>query len=307
MRALALLLLSLWCSLAAAQFTPPAQHVYIYAPQLRAFSGSDPNFESLASGLTLGQPVTLTTMAENGRLEIASFTAAEALAPADTARLLEAARQRLIAQGVGQPRAAQIAVALMGGTLVTPSGTVTLSPMIAAADPKHPLQVGLTFFSGSRDNYARLSAGLSKGSAITLNPTTAGGTPVTFVPPGGPMTDIEVSQTLNLASALLASQGLYNPTPEQVRSAIVGGSVTVAGGRSVLLRGVIEGRTQPTATAPRPGQTSATPGEGRVSDSPAAGRTSDTPATGHTSDSPPTGHTSDRPASGFTSDRPAKK
>ena len=96
----------------------------------------------------------------------------------------------------------------------------------------------------------------------------------------------------------------YDPTPEQVRSAIVGGNVTVAGGRTVLLRGVLEGRTHPTAVAP-PAQTSASRREGNLSDSPASGRTSDTPRTGHTSDSLGTGHTSDSSSTGQTSDRPS--
>lgn len=289
-----------------AQFTPSAQHVYILAPQLRAFAGSDANFESLASGLTGGRAVTLTSVAENGRLELATFIAANAVSPADAARLLEQARQRLIVQGVGAPRAAQIAVALMGGMLVTPSGTVALSPMIAAADPKQPLQVGFTFFSGSRENYASLSEGLARGSMITLKPASAGAAPVTFVPPGGPMSDAEVSQTLGLASALLASQGIYNPTPEQVRSAMVGGKVAVPGGQTVLLRGVLEGRTHPTAVAPA-AQTSASPGQGNVSNSSATGRTSDTSRTGNTSDSRGTGHTSDRPGTGFTSNTAPRK
>lgn len=299
------LLFGLWSAFAGAQFTPPAQQVYLMAPQLRVFAGSDANFESLASGLSLGQTITLTSAAENGRLEIATFTAAGSLLPGDTARLLETARQRLIAQGVGQPRAGQIAVALMGGTLVTPSGLVTLTPMIPAADPKQPLQVALSFFSGSRDNFARLTTGLGQGSAITLAPTTSGGTPVTFMPPGGPMSEAEVSQTLKLAAALLAAQGIYDPTPEQVRAAIVGGNVTSADGQTVLVRGVMEGRTQPTAVS-RQAPTSQTAGEGRVSDSPASGRTSDTSRSGQTSASPP-GQTSHSPTGGFTSDRPAKK
>jgi hypothetical protein len=299
-------LLGFWSALAAAQFTPSAQHVLLLAPQLLAFAGSEANFQNLASGLTLGEPITLTTTGADGSREIATFTAAQALAPADAARLLEAARQRLIAQGVGHPSAAQIGVVLMGGRLIAPSGTTTVPPMLGAADPKQPLQLALRPFSGSRENYVRLTEGLRQGSAITLKSTTAGGAALTFTPHGGPMSEVEVSQTLKLASDLLASQGVYDPAPEQVRAAIVGGSITLAGGRSVLLRGVLEGRTQPTSVA-RPGRTSETPGEEHVSDSPATGRTSDTPSTGHTSDSPRTGHTSDRPTSGFTSDRPVRK
>lgn len=302
MRRLAVLL-CFWSALAAAQFTPSAQHLLLFAPQLLSFAGSASNFESLASGFTLGQPITLTTTSADGSVEIATFRAAGALSPADTARLLEAARQRLIGQGVAHPSAAQIGVALMGGTLVTPSGTVSLPSMVASADPAHPLQVATRPFSGSRENYARLTQGLSQGRAVTLQST--GTASVTFTPPGGPMSDLEVSQTLKLASELLAKQGIYDPTPEQVRAALVGGSVTTAEGRIVLVRGVLEGRTQATSVS-APAQTSQTPSEAHTSDSPSTGRTSDTSSAGHTSDSPDR-RTSDRPSTGFTSDRPATK
>ncbi len=302
MRRLAVLL-CFWSACAAAQFTPSAQQVLLLAPQLLAFAGSTSNFEGLASGLTAGQPITLTTAAADGSMEIATFTAADALSAADTARLLEAARQRLIAQGVAHPSSGQIAVALMGGPLVTPSGTVTLPAMIAAADPKQPFQVFARAFSGSKENYARLTEGLSRGRPITLQ--SAGGASVTFTPPGGPMSETEVSQTLKLASDLLAAQGIPDPTPDQLRAALVGGNITRGDGRLVLLRGVLEGRTQATSVA-RPGATSETPGEAQASDSAPAGRTSDTSREGHTSDSPGR-RTSDRPSTGFTSDRPASK
>ena len=70
------LLLALWSGVSLAQFTPPAQHVLLLAPQLLAFAGSDANFQSLAAGLTSAKTVTLTTTAADGSREIATFTPA---------------------------------------------------------------------------------------------------------------------------------------------------------------------------------------------------------------------------------------
>ncbi len=298
------LLLVLWSSVTAAQFTPPAQHVLLIAPQLLPFAGSDANFQSLAAGLTSGASITLTTTAADGSREIATFTPAQPLSPADAARVLEVARQRLIAVGLGHPSAAEISVALMGGKLIAPSGSVTMPSLVAGAAEK-PLQLALRPFSGSRENYAALGEGLKAGRPITLKPVSPGGAPVTFTPPGGPMNDVDVAQALKLASELLASQGIYDPTPEQVRSAIVGGRVELAGGQSVLLRGVLEGRTQATAASSAEA-TSESAASGQRSDTAGSGHTSDTAAQGHTSDTPRTGHTSDSPRTGHTSDRPLK-
>jgi hypothetical protein len=303
MRFLVLLLL-LGLGVATAQLTPPAQHVLLLAPQLLAFAGSDANFQSLAAGLTSGATVTLTTTAADGSREIATLTPAEPLSPADAARVLEAARQRLIGLGLGHPSAAEIAVALMGGKLITPAGSTTVAALVAG-DPKKPLQLALRPFSGSRENYAALSEGLKEGRTITLKPVLPGGVPVIFTPPGGPLSDVEVAQALKLAGELLASQGLYDPTPDQVRSAIVGGRVQLAGGQSVLLRGVLEGRTRATAASPAKA-TSESAASGQRSDSAASGHTSDAAAPGHRSDTPKAGHTSDSPRTGHTSDRPVK-
>jgi len=50
------------------------------------------------------------------------------MSSADAARTLESARQALIARGIAQPTAQQIATALQGGTLSTAAGTSQLSP-----------------------------------------------------------------------------------------------------------------------------------------------------------------------------------
>ena len=113
---------------AAAAFaqSPPAanasREVQLIAPHLVTFSASSANFESLVTGLTQGTPVTLTTTGADGALQIVTFMPPSTLTPVDAAGdeilpcLLESPG------GVAAPTAQQIALALAGGSLVTPSG-----------------------------------------------------------------------------------------------------------------------------------------------------------------------------------------
>jgi len=51
---------------ATAQAPDPAQQVQLLAPQLVPFSGSTANFQSLATGLVQGTPITLTGVTADG-------------------------------------------------------------------------------------------------------------------------------------------------------------------------------------------------------------------------------------------------
>src|SRR5438105_4260950 len=103
--------------------SPASQQVQLLGPQLVAFTGSAGNFESLVTGLTGGTPVTLTTIGADGFIQIVTFVPGSVLSPLDTARNLETARQNLIARGVAVPTAQQLAISLMGGTLVSAPGS----------------------------------------------------------------------------------------------------------------------------------------------------------------------------------------
>src|SRR4051794_31689515 len=76
-----------------AQTLSPAVEVQRLAPQLVQFAGSLANFQSLANGLALGLPVTLTSVTPDGFLQTVTFTPAATQAPVDVARSLERARQ----------------------------------------------------------------------------------------------------------------------------------------------------------------------------------------------------------------------
>ncbi len=225
---------------AGAQLAPAAQEVLLLAPQLQAFAGSAANFESLAGGLRVGFPVMLSTLAADGTREIVEFMPAQPLSAAETVRVMEGARQALLAQGIAAPSAWDIGVALMGGTLATASGAVKMPGLVASADPDKRLVFSVRSFAGSPANYKSLVAGLSQGRPVTLVTPGTRRDRLTFTPPGVPLSADETKQTLQLAAELLASQGIEDPTSEQLRAALIGGAVATPSGAKVLLRGVLE-------------------------------------------------------------------
>lgn len=254
MRALAVLLTVI--SFHAAAQTP-GQQIVATSPQLVVFAGSDANLQALANGLGLGQAVTLVTQAPNGLLQIVTFTPPNALSAADTARALEQARTALIARGITQPSAQQIGAALMGGTIVTSSGQVAVTGVLTGSIPANALQVrnefsaaagGVTPLGGSVTNFQSIHAGLRQGTPITLTGLVNGvQQSVTFTPASGPLSAIEADQAVQIAAQTLASVGITSPTPDQIRAALVGGAIQVAGG-SITLQGALQNRATATTS-----------------------------------------------------------
>lgn len=243
------------------------QQVQLLAPQLVAFAGSSGNFQSLVTGLTSGAPVTLTTVGADGLLQIVTFLPGTALSPLDAARVLETARQNLIGRGIAAPTAQQLAASLMGGTIATPSGTVPITGLLTGTTtPLTPVQVRTESTLAQRPDLVALRNALAAGSGITLVNTDGTGRNVTFPQTGKRMSDFEVNQSLQLAAALLAQQGILNPTADQLRVALFGGSIVTASGNAVPLQGVLQGRAANTSdsrilntSASAPASTSASP------------------------------------------------
>lgn len=100
-------------------------------------------------------------------------------------------------------------------------------------------------FAGSASNAAALVAGLRSGSSFVLSSTDAAGalTQTTITPVGKAMGYGEVNIALSLAKAELTKQGITNPTPQQIQTALDGGTLTTATG-SVALGGVLAMRQQ---------------------------------------------------------------
>jgi len=94
-------------------------------------------------------------------------------------------------------------------------------------------------FAGSKENSTALVTGLRNGSEITL--TQEGEPSATFTPATKPMGYGNVSTSLALAKYQLAQQGITNPTPEQLQTALNGGSITIDG-KTVDYQGVLQMR-----------------------------------------------------------------
>ena len=233
MRRLVFLLVFLSASVAA-QFTP----------QLEAFAGSRANLASLASGLETGNTVMLSTITDDGMREEMMFTPARPMPADQREALLQAARARLLERGIASPTPRQIGAVLMGGTLFLGKGAAQLPAMIAAVNPDKPLMVSVHNFAGSSANYRNLLRGLTRGTTITLADPADRHFKVSFTPLGSALSPEEAKHTLLMASELLASSGIYDPTLDEVRSALIGGIAEDARGRKVVLRGVLEGRNQ---------------------------------------------------------------
>jgi antitoxin (DNA-binding transcriptional repressor) of toxin-antitoxin stability system len=94
-------------------------------------------------------------------------------------------------------------------------------------------------FAGSKQNSTALVTGLRNGSEVTL--TQKGQPPATFTPATKPMGYGNVSTSLALARYQLAQQGIANPTPQQLKTALDGGTIT-SGGKTVEYRGILQMR-----------------------------------------------------------------
>lgn len=224
----AVLALAVVAGARAQTFTlPEAQQVQLLAPQLVPFSGSTGNFESLISGLTAGTPVTLTTLGADGVMQLVTFLPGGTMSAAEAARFIETARQNLISRGVTTPNAQQLAEALLGGDASTLQVRNEVIPATSIA--------GSSALNLSAADLQALRSALAQG---------------TFTSPAGPMSDFEVNQALQLASTLLAQQGIFNPTPEQLRVALAGGNLATAAGTSIPVQGVLQGRVRNTSDSP---------------------------------------------------------
>ena len=180
-----------------------------------AWAQADINLQSLFAGLTQGTEVTLVTPLANGMAEVTSFSPPGRLAAADAAGALERARQQLAALGVAQPSGQQLAVALVGGTLDIPAGRTQLGGVLPPGTQRPSIRSQLV---------------------------AAGALPQGQLPgAGAALTHAEVAQALQLATQQLALHGIANPTAEQIRIAMFGGTLTPPGGPTVLLPGVVPG------------------------------------------------------------------
>ncbi|MGH8739894.1 MAG: hypothetical protein ACREUN_03220 [Burkholderiales bacterium] len=110
-------------------------------------------------------------------------------------------------------------------------------PLAGLANPEERLVREYTRFAGSEANAESLVNGLRNDEQIRLS---ADGRTTTFTPPTRKLGHGNVDIALSLAKASLAENGVRDPTPEQIRAALNGGTITTRSGERVVLPGVLE-------------------------------------------------------------------
>jgi hypothetical protein len=96
-----------------------------------------------------------------------------------------------------------------------------------------------TRFAGSKSNAEALVNGLRNDQEVKL--TSAQGS-ASFTPKTDKMGLGNVNIALSLARATLAEQGIRRPTPDQIKAALNGGTVTNSAGKQVRLTGILTQR-----------------------------------------------------------------
>ena len=164
----------------------------------------DPNLQNLLAGLMNGGDVTLITPLTTGMLQVTSFRMPVRLAAADAAAYVDRARQELSVLGVAQPSAEQIARMLAGGPLEVPAGRFTVPGLLALSGIPATIASQLVTAGTPVQGYGNAAAG---GSA-----------------PAQPVAAREA------ALQQLAGLGILNPSEDQIRTALVGGTLTTVNG-----------------------------------------------------------------------------
>ena len=103
--------------------------------------------------------------------------------------------------------------------LIVASAVAFALPIAARAQSESKLVEEWEKLAGSDANAKSLVNGLRDGKTVTL---TDGKTTTTFTPPTGKMGGGSVNNALLLAQESLKQQGIANPTPDQLKTAVSG-------------------------------------------------------------------------------------
>jgi hypothetical protein len=170
----------------------PAAAVLASCALLAHGQTADPNLQNLLAALETGAPVTLVTPLTTGMSQVTSFSAPTHMSDAEARAYVENAKVELARLGVQRPSAEEIARMLAGGPLVVPAGSVTVPGLLGLA--------GIPASIASRQAAA--------GGSAPAQPV--------------PAREQAIEQ--------LAALGIINPSEDQIRTALVGGSITTVNG-----------------------------------------------------------------------------
>jgi hypothetical protein len=180
---------------------------------------ADPNLQNLLAALTNGTDVTMVTPLTSGMLQVTSFNPGNRMSAIDAMAAVNRARSQLQALGEPQPTAEQIARMLAGGPIELPGGRIQAVGILPASGQPAAIRSQIVAGGTPLPPGASYAAGPSYGASAA-----AGGT----APPSA----------RELALQQLAGIGIINPSEDQIRTAIIGGTITTVNG-VVQLPGVL--------------------------------------------------------------------
>jgi hypothetical protein len=169
---------------------------------------ADPNLQNLLAGLMNGAAVTLITPLTTGQIQVTSFRSLASMNAADAVAYVDRARQQLALLGFQQPTAEEIARMLAGGPLEAPAGRVTVPGIL---------------------NVAGVSASISSQIVAAGTPVPGYGTFGANSAAGGSAPAL-TAPAREQAIQQLATLGILNPSEDQIRTALVGGTITTVNG-----------------------------------------------------------------------------
>src|SRR3954452_13040417 len=164
---------------------------------------TDPNLQNLLAGLTSGNEVTLITPLTSGMLQVTSFNPGTRMSAIDAMAAINRARAQLQALGEPQPTAEEIARMLAGGPIELPGGRIETQGMLTASG--QPAVIRSQIVAAGTPLPASAQAAAAGGSA----------------PP---------SAARQMAIQQLLAVGIANPTEDQIRTALAGGTVNTVNG-----------------------------------------------------------------------------
>jgi hypothetical protein len=171
----------------------------------------DRNVQNLLAALINGTEATLVTPLITGEVQVTSFQSANRMSAIDAMGAINRARAQLQALGEPQPTADEIARMLAGGPIELPGGLVEAQGMLTASG--YPAVI--------RSQIVAAGTPLPRGGQASA----AGGT----APP---------SAARQLAILQLLAVGIVNPSEDQIRTALVGGTVNSVNG-PYLMPGIL--------------------------------------------------------------------
>jgi hypothetical protein len=137
----------------------------------------------------------------------------------------------------------RIAVALAAIALSAPAFAA-----VAPSDDARRLSSQYATWAGSRANAEALVTGMQNGTTVMLTTQGSDNTrSLAGFTPDSKMSTAEIAAALARAKATLASMGVKQPSADQIQAALIGGEVTLAGGRTKAIQGSVGYTQEPVA------------------------------------------------------------